>query len=344
MYFLALAFCNYTKLQTKRRQLLKKFTFPHAHSANWDKLDRICRQETQHLISILNDKINGDTIGQKNGSAVVDIKPLIMKACGNIFNDYFCSRPRSDYKDEAFNDYIHNFDKIFWEVNNGRACDFLPWLMPMMKAPLREMEKSTAAVRSFVEDMVIEPKRQQRAERIEAEPAKNNEDFLDSLMRYIDEDLDDEESYEEEYKKSERRDSDVKIDRQIALFALEDILGGHCAVGNITLRIINDLAENNNNLEEDNCSAQEKIQHELDVNLGVGKTATVSLDNKKDLHWMTAAAHETIRLTCSPIVPHQASTDSTIKGKLTKISVVQFKRLTCAELNCRQNQFTIKII
>lgn len=322
-FFLALAFCNYTKLQTKRRQLLKKFTFPHAQSANWDKLDRICRQETQQLINSLNDKINEDTTDQKNISATVDIKPLILKACGNIFNEYFCSRPRSDYNDKAFNDYIDNFDKIFWEVNNGRACDFLPWLMPLMMVPLKRMEKSTFAVRSFVEDMVIEPKRQQRAERISIESAKNNGDFLDSLMTYIDEDLDDEESYEEHNKKSERRDSDVKIDRQIALFALEDILGGHCAVGNITLRIINDLAENNNTntLEDENISAQEIIQHELDVNLGVGKAGTVSLDNKKDLHWMTAAIHETIRLTCSPIVPHQASKDSTINGKVIKMSI-----------------------
>ena len=129
----------------------------------------------------------------------------------------------------------------------------------------------------------------------------------------------------EKYTSTERRDSEVKIDRPIALYALEDILGGHCAVGNITLRIINDLAENNNNKEEDNCSAQELIQRELEANIGSGKT--VSLDSKKDLHWMTAAMHETIRLTCSPIVPHQASTDSTIKGKLTKISVVQFKCL-----------------
>ena len=271
-------------------------------------------------------------------SAVINIKPLILKACGNIFNDYFCSLPRSDYDDETFDNYVKNFDEIFWEVNNGRACDFLPWLMPFMMMPLRKMEKSTAAVRSFVEDVIIEPKRQYRTEN-NAEPTGNKEDFLDSLMTYIDEDLEEEESYEEEYnEKSGRRDSDVKIDRQTALYALEDILGGHCAVGNITLRIINDLAMNNerpttttpttadndaraeirHQVEEDeDClTTQERIQDELDIILGNGKAGSVSLENKKDLNWMTAAIHETIRLTCSPIVPHQASKDSTIKGKL----------------------------
>ena len=316
--FLALAFCNYTKLQTKRRRLLKKFTFPHAQSANWDKLDRICQMETQQLIRSLNDKINGSSESGPNmsTSGVVDIKELIMKACGNIFNAYFCSLPRTDYSDQTFSEYIHNFDKIFWEVNNGRACDFLPWLMPLMVVPLKMMEKHTSNVRNFVENQIIEPKRQNKVERRTSLDGTNNHgDFLDSLMKYIDEDRDEEEMYKEEYKKSELRGSDVKIDRQTALYALEDILGGHCAVGNITLRIINDLAENSKTIEEGNHTAQEKIQYELDAN--IGKSNTVSLDSKKDLHWMTAAIYETIRLTCSPIVPHQASKESTINGKLT---------------------------
>ena len=73
------------------------------------------------------------------------------------------------------------------------------------------------------------------------------------------------------------------------------------------------MAKNNNTIEENNDSAQRIIQREVDANIGHGKFVT--LDNKKDLHWMTAAIHETIRLTCSPIVPHQASKDSSINGK-----------------------------
>ena len=130
-------------------------------------------------------------------------------------------------------------------------------------------------------------------------------------MTYINEDIDDD--GDDDSKTNDKKDNEVKIDRPIALYALEDILGGHCAVGNITLRIINDLAKNNNTIEENNDSAQRIIQREVDANIGNGKFVT--LDNKKDLHWMTAAIHETIRLTCSPIVPHQASKDSSINGK-----------------------------
>ena len=40
----------------------------------------------------------------------------------------------------------------------------------------------------------------------------------------------------------------------------------------------------------------------------------IRLDNKKDMHLMNASMFETIRLTCSPIVPHQATRDSTVGG------------------------------
>ena len=268
-----------------------------------------------HLVEALYKNMRS-TSNHEASSAIVDIKELIMKACGNIFNEYFCSRPRSDYNNEVFSEYVKNFDKIFWEVNNGRACDFLPWLMPVLKmdGSLKMMEEYTSGVRAFVEDEIIEPKQSQRTERrMSLDGSKSNGDFLDSLMTYIEDSEDMDEEPEEEYKKSGRRDSDVKIDRPTALFALEDILGGHCAVGNITLRIINDLAENNKNIEEIDASAQQIIQQQIDST--IGQVKSVSLDSKKDLHWMTAAMNETIRLTCSPIVPHQASKDSTINGK-----------------------------
>ena len=298
--------------------MLRNFTFPHAHSTNWSKLDRICQNELTHLVESLNKNIKSAGGDHETASAIVDIKELVMKACGNIFNEYFCSRPRSDYNDETFCKYVEDFDKVFWEVNNGRACDFLPWLMPVLKldGSLKMMEDLTSGVRSFVENEIIEPKQQQRSgRRMSLESIKNSGDFLDSLMKYIEDSEDMDEEPEQEYQRTSRRDSDVKIDRPTALFALEDILGGHCAVGNITLRMINDLAQNNKTIEENESSAQEIIQQQIESTIGQFKS--ISLDSKKDLHWLTAAMNETIRLTCSPIVPHQASRDSTINGKFS---------------------------
>ena len=54
-------------------------------------------------------------------------------------------------------------------------------------------------------------------------------------------------------------------------------------------------------------------QAEIDQHVGCQGAAT-TLGHKKDLKWISAAVHETIRMTCSPIVPHVATQNSTIGG------------------------------
>ena len=89
------------------------------------KLDQLCAEECQHLIQYLHESlINNDP------KFSINMKPLIGKACANIFNRFFCSVQRCSYEDKNFGNYCKNLDDIFWEVNNGRAVDFLPWLMP----------------------------------------------------------------------------------------------------------------------------------------------------------------------------------------------------------------------
>lgn len=304
----SLAFCDYTNLQTKRRQILRPHTFPHAHSYNWSKLDSICRQELLFLIEAidkeakLNDNNNDEDKNEKS-FAVVDIKTLVLKACGNIFNEYFCSVARKDYDDEGFTNYVDNFDKVFYEVNNGRAMDFLPWLTPFMRPMLNRMKGWSQNVRNFVEEEIIQPKRKTRIAK-----RRSSADFLDQLMDYIDPPTEEAKSRNE-----------VVLNKQHALYALEDILGGHCAVGNITLRIFLDLAKNNEHGSA--RSIQDRMRDQIDA---VVAEEEIGLDHKKDLHWITAAANETIRMTCSPIVPHQASRDSTIAGHRVKKDTIVF--------------------
>ncbi len=57
------------------------------------------------------------------------------------------------------------------------------------------------------------------------------------------------------------------------------------------------------------------FQSEIDQQVGCHGAPT-TLSHKKDLKWISAAIHETIRLTCSPIVPHVATQNSTIGGKI----------------------------
>ena len=145
----ALAFCNNSEPQKKRRQILQKFTFPHSNSNLGNYLDQLCSDECQHLVGSIYKTINKEA--SKNGSVQIDLKPLVVKACANIFNRYFCSAERSDYNDEEFTSYCQNFDKVFWEVNNGRAVDFLPWLMPVFQysSAIKTMKTGNSNIISY---------------------------------------------------------------------------------------------------------------------------------------------------------------------------------------------------
>ena len=89
----------------------------------------------------------------------------------------------------------------------------------------------------------------------------------------------------------------------IALYALEDILGGHCAVANFALRTLIDIAAR--------PAVQGALRQELqDTLLG----SEFSLAERSILPFMQATFHESVRTTCTPIVPHVAIKDTTIGG------------------------------
>ena len=124
------------------------------------------------------------------------------------------------------------------------------------------------------------------------------------------------------------QDTGVKLNRAHALYALEDILGGHTAVACIAMRNLVDLAENRRQSEVPDLQSQiqdavdyatlanASLEAEADTEAAT-ETAEIELSNKTDMHLMNASMFETIRLTCSPIVPHQATRDSTVQGKLS---------------------------
>ena len=128
----ALAFADNSDEQKGRKNILKKFTFPHAHSDLGTKLDQPCMEECQHLVQYIR-KSMMENQNDDDSKVRMDMKPLVAKACANIFNRFFCSVERCSYEDKEFEGYCQNFDEVFWEVNNGRAVDFLPWLMPFFQ-------------------------------------------------------------------------------------------------------------------------------------------------------------------------------------------------------------------
>ena len=145
---------------------------------------------------------------------------------------------------------------------------------------------ASSNVRHYVKENIIAPKRLRRDSL-----GEKSVDFLDSIMDYIDGKANDQ--------------KDAILTSQSALYALEDILGGHSAVANIILRILFDLAL------ETNDDAKKEVKNEIDQ---IPRGGMISVEEKPNLPWVVASMHETIRMTCSPIVPHQATQDSSIGG------------------------------
>lgn len=121
---LALAFCDWSNTQKIRRDMLKAYTFPRAFTNKYVSLDNIILRETNEMVCHLqNDEL-------------LDLKPIILKTCANIFLSHFCTK-HFDSHNKKFTKMIENFDEVFYEVNQGYAADFLPFLMPFHQKNLQ---------------------------------------------------------------------------------------------------------------------------------------------------------------------------------------------------------------
>lgn len=125
----ALALCDWSSLQRTRRSIARTYCSPRLASDNYALLDRVARAETGHFVAAV-----------RACGPVARIKPLVMAACANMFTQYMCST-RFAYDDPAFSRVVRSFDEIFWDINNGYAVDFLPWLLPFYT---RHMNKLTS--------------------------------------------------------------------------------------------------------------------------------------------------------------------------------------------------------
>lgn len=126
-----------------------------------------------------------------------------------MFSLYMCST-RFDYEDSGFNSIVRSFDEIFWEINQGYAVDFMPWLSPFYATHMRNIESWAKTIREFILERVIDP----RAEKLH-ERSEDDDDFTDALLRSL--------SKEE------------NVSKNTIIFMLEDFLGGHSAIGEKTL-------------------------------------------------------------------------------------------------------------
>lgn len=91
---------------------------------------------------------------------------------------------------------------------------------------------------------------------------------------------------------------------------MEDIIGGHTAIGNLLVKVLGFVATRPN--------VQKVAQEEID-SLGIAGNF-VGLENRRSLPYVEAIILETIRIIASPIVPHVANQDSSIAGKFLSLN------------------------
>lgn len=247
--------------------MLRAYTFPRAFTNKFNSLENIVTQEVNSLMSRI------------TAGANTEIKPLILQHSANIFTNHFCSK-NFDVDNSDFRQMVENFDDIFWEVNQGYAADFLPFLLPLHHKNLQYINGLTHKIREFVLDNVI-------GDKYDNYNGEEPSDYVESLIQYV---------------KTEES-SDLTWD--MALFALEDILGGHSALGNFLIKLLAYL------VKED--EVQRKMQQEIDAVAANGREITIS--DRSQLPYTEGVIFEAIRLIASPIVPRVANQDSSINGK-----------------------------
>jgi cytochrome P450 family 307 subfamily A len=199
--FAALALCDWSTLQQKRRNLARKHCSPRDNSSFFEKMNNVGCSEVDQFMSRLK------TIVKPQGEEI-HLKPMLMETCANLFVLYMCST-RFSYQDAKFQTMVRCFDEIFWEINQGYAVDFLPWLSPFYASHMKNVESWAKTIRNFILEEVIDPRSEKLHERSE-----DDDDFTDALLRSL--------SKEE------------NVTKNTIIFMLEDFIGGHSAIGKLT--------------------------------------------------------------------------------------------------------------
>jgi cytochrome P450 family 307 subfamily A len=276
----ALALCDWSDLQRKRRSIARSFCSPRGGSSQQEELSRVAVDEMLQLLNVLSHQANAPILKGER-----PVKPVILTAIGNMFTQYMCST-RFGYYDEKFNRVVRIFDEIFWDINQGYAVDFLPWLKIFYTRHMHRLNNWATDIRSFILQHIIEPRRAS-LDLVNGVPR----DFTDALLFHLE-------------------SSESKLSWQHIIFELEDFLGGHSAIGNLVMMILANTVSHPN--------VQAKIQDECDAVLSqkskTNEMDLVSLNDRLNMPYTEAVIWETLRVSSSPIVPHVATCETEIGG------------------------------
>ncbi|KAH0547489.1 cytochrome P450 307a1-like [Cotesia glomerata] len=276
------AFSDWTELQKSRREMLRNHTFPRAFTYRYHELNVMIASEVENLLAHLDRPVD---------PMKVAVKPLVLNTCANIFTGYLCGQT-FDWSDNCFRQMVKNFDMIFWEVNEGYAADFIPMLLPFHRNNIKKIVQATHDIRKFVVQRIVADRKQnwipKNTDESESGGFVNQEQgcYLDNLIEHI------------------QTNGSPQMTWDNALYALEDIIGGHAAIGNFLVKIFGYLVTHQH--------IQKQAQKDID-SLNINDN-TVGLEYKKSLPYIEGIILEAIRLIASPIVPHVANKDSSVAG------------------------------
>lgn len=206
------------------------------------------------------------------------IKPLIQQTCANMFSQYMCST-RFDYDDKDFQNISKCFDDIFWEINQGYAVDFLPWLAPFYNRHMKQIIAWSTEIRRFILDRIVGDRE------MYLDTDEPEKDFTDALLKSLIEDPD--------------------VQRDTIIYMLEDFLGGHSAIGNLVMLSLGYIVQN--------PEIGRRIQEEVDIITDNG-SRKVTLFDTEHMPYTVSTIFEVLRYSSSPIVPHVATEDACIAG------------------------------
>lgn len=194
-----------------------------------------------------------------------------------------------EYDDIDFKMLVEKFDEIFWEINQGYAIDFLPWLIPFCNSHINKLSMWSQSIRQFILERIIHKKE------LNLNNDKADEDFTDALLRSL----------------SDKNDD---LNRNTIIYMLEDFIGGHSAIGNLMMLTLAYIVQN--------PEVGHRIQTEID-NVLNGSRRCIGLEDIYNMPYTLSTLYEVLRYSSSPIVPHVSTEDIVIGGYgVTKNTVI----------------------
>ncbi|CAL1269550.1 unnamed protein product [Larinioides sclopetarius] len=211
-------------------------------------------------------------------------------ATANIFYQYICSKRFSE-DDPTFLKTVHTYDAVFRQLFQGYALDFMPWLKIFRSnsSKLRELREQAREVSNVTETVFREHT---------SNP--DSPDLIDIYLNYVQE--------SEVAGRSSLTKEEVEV-------IIEDLIGGHSVLGNLWLWGLYFMAAN--------PEVSKNIREEV-ARVTCGMRAP-TYEDKKQMPYTDAATYEILRVVSSPIIPHVATTDTSINGyEVHKDTMVMF--------------------